>query len=193
MEPLANRILSDDPHVKSQISRYQGQVVRIEIEDLSLSIDLVPSPEGLMLMPSKTVKADVCLKGSSRAFLHLLNQSPNKGKSRFKDLKLEGDFELALGLSRAFSELHIDWENLLAKPLGQSAAHDVVNVGRQFKRFACDVVDKIGQDVRRSLQTGLEVCPHATAVDDFCQEVDALKLSVDRLEARLLHVKKEDV
>lgn len=183
-------VLAHDSNVQEQIVCHQGRVVRVVLSDFNMAFDIVPNEQGILLMQAQLVDADVTLTGTSSAMFSMLKQSTHKGKSRFKHLTLEGDFELALALSRAFSQLRVDWEVLLAKPIGRAAAHDVVRLGAKIKGLGDDLASKLGISFTRSLQTGLEVCPHQQAVDDFCQEVDTLKLAVDRLEARIARVKQ---
>lgn len=185
IESIVNEVLSQDPHVQSQLGEHAGCIVRVDVEDLGISLDIIPSEHGILLTQASLNPADVRLTGSAPALLKLLKKSQSRGKSRFKELKLEGDFELALSLSRAMSELQIDWETLLTKPLGRSLAHETVQFGQKSLAFAKRLVNKLGRDVRHSLQSGWEVCPHAKAVDDFCQEVDELRMAVDRLDSKI--------
>lgn len=190
LEPVINHLLAEDPHILEQITQHQGRIVRIKVSDLALALDIVPSEQGLLLMEAQLGAADVTLVGASTALLALLNSS-SPGKSRFKHLTLEGDFELALSLSRSFSQLEVDWESLLAKPIGRNAAHDVVRVSKKVFGLAQDVLQGLGLGVQHRLQSGWQICPHRSAVDDFCQEVDHLRLAVDRLEAHIANNKKK--
>ena len=100
------------------------------------------------------------------------------------DIEIKGDAHIASVLQNTFRAIEIDWEDILAKYLGDTVAYQVGKGAKRLREFALNARDNTRMDVRDYLQDNLQVAPTKEEVDEFISEVDKVRAQMDRLEAR---------
>lgn len=98
---------------------------------------------------------------------------------------VQGDMEVAKAFHVLFERYSIDWEEYLSRVTGDVFAHKLGNLFRRKKSFAKTLSNTLIDNLSEYLTEEINALPSLYAVHDFYEEVDELRLSVDRLSARV--------
>ena len=186
LERSLNAFLALDPDTRAKLADCQGRVVRIELDGLSLALDLAVSDDGsLQLIDGDEETPDATLAGSP--FDLLRARDPDKGAAELfaGRVRLSGDQALARQFSQALAGLDIDWEEHLSRLIGDIPAHELGRAARALRREGGRLGDSGSETLSDYLTEELRLLPHRYEAEDFLADVDTLRDDVDRLEARI--------
>ena len=151
----------------------------------TIRLDLAPVPavglhieNGSLMVEAPQEHVDLAVRGHPAAFVRyvLCNQA--------SDIHLEGNGEVAQGLRDFLATLDIDWEELLARVIGDTPARvmmrSLAEVAQAAQRFGA-ATQSNGRDYLHE-ESGL--LPNASEIDQFMREVDRLRDDLARLEQR---------
>jgi ubiquinone biosynthesis protein UbiJ len=128
----------------------------------------------------------VTFSGSFSAFIGMIFS-----KNRLQHgLHVRGDMDCAKALYDTWRYLDLDWEGYLATFVGGDAANMLSKGFNQWKTWAKDNVDSGIENVGAYLQDETQWLPTQNEIEHFLQEIDKLRLDVDRVEARLSLLQK---
>ena len=88
-------------------------------------------------------------------------------------------------MQNTLREIEIDWEELLSKYTGDAVAYQLGRGARAAHSFGQRLRDNLRQDLRDYLQDNIQASATQDEVDQFIQDVDKVRATADRLEARL--------
>ncbi len=175
-------LLRHDPLTMDKIVGMSGKVLAVEFTGLEKSLYLLPLNDGVSLLTEYSGEADVRLQGSPSAFLKLAIDR-KQGKSTLTgDVSITGDLVLGQQLQSIFSELDIDWEEILAGYTGDIVAHKLGNAARGFGRWMRETRATLAQDVSEFVRIETEMIAERSQVHDLVDAVDDLRMDADRLE-----------
>ena len=100
-------------------------------------------------------------------------------------VEVVGNIEYLKSLRSIVEGLDVDWEAILANFSGDVVAHEVGKTVRAAKHWMRDTNQEMSRLVSEYLGEELSVVATSDEVDEFCDAVDELRLSVDRLEAKI--------
>lgn len=106
------------------------------------------------------------------------------------DIEVQGDLRVGQAFQTLLRGIEIDWEEQLARLMGDVAAHQVGNVLRQFWGWTNQSVERAFHNAGEYLQHEARELPPQGALNDFIDGVDALRNNADRLEARIRRLQK---
>lgn len=128
---------------------------------------------------------DLIIKGMPLS-LFGLSFSKDKRKHFFADnVVIEGNLELGQQVTDLFDQLEIDWEEPLSRWVGDVPAHQVGRAVRGLKDFTQRLCDSMSRNVTEYVHEEVELFPPREALHDFFNDVDELRMDVDRIEARI--------
>jgi ubiquinone biosynthesis protein UbiJ len=107
------------------------------------------------------------------------------------DLEISGDVELGRRFQRTMEDLEIDWEERLARIVGDVAAHELGNLLRGARAWQARSLHSLGEDLSEYLQEEARVLASRNRVEAFLREVDRVCTDADRLEARLRRLQEQ--
>ncbi len=182
--------MSVDPDGKEKLARLEGKVLCIEITIPQLTLYMSPSREGLKINQQCDAEADVTLTGSAMAFVKLGTAGIGSGVLSDGRVTMQGDTETGQAFQKVLSQLDIDWEELLARYIGDTPARKAGNVVRNFGRWASQSLDLSRRNTGEFLQEEKRVLVTNLAMQRFQDSVDKLRADTDRLEQRISRLKK---
>lgn len=185
LETSINRYLALDPEQMAQFASLQGKVIAIDIKGIDEQLYLYPGGDGIMVMGDYDGEADTTLSGTPLA-LARLGMADNAASVLFSgEVKIEGDSRLGHQFKRLLSEVNIDWEEQLSKYLGDVLAHQLGNVARNWNDWFKRSQQSLALDVGEYLQEESRMVATKAELDRFVNRVDQLREAVDRLDARI--------
>jgi ubiquinone biosynthesis protein UbiJ len=160
-------------------------VLRVELIGLDLHLHVVPETDRLRLFADYDTAAD-CLVRATPAALLGMALAKNREDEVFQGaVSIEGDNGLAQALGQVFNGLDVDWEEQLAKLVGDAAARRIGDQAREARRWGQRTGSALNEDLRDYLIEEGRVLPSELEMKAFLDGVDRLRDDVERLEARL--------
>lgn len=186
MGPLINLFISVvqklDENCLAPLKPHLGKTIGIEIEHF-LPIYLQVTQQALVSI-EKPAHVDTLFSGNLNAFIKTLlsKQKTHTG------LHIKGDMDCAKAFYDCTQQLDIDWENHLAKGLGDNMAHLIVSSIKETQQWVTENVQARTADLGAYLQDEKELLPTRTECEAFYKEVDLLRHDVERFEASFMHL-----
>lgn len=181
-ERLVQQALSTDPGVRAELGALEGTAVCLVLKGLEREVFLLPDREhGLRIALTTEVPVGVRIAGTPLALAALARGGASTGAG----VEVSGDLALSQRLQRALARLELDWEELLARRMGDLAARRVAGGARALAGWSSRARRALEQDLSEYARYEAGLLPTREEVTDYLEEVDRLRMAVDRLEQRL--------
>jgi len=184
-EGAINALLRLDPEDAARLASVQGRVLLVEVTGFGTRIFVIPGETGLLLYGAYDARPDCTVRGTPAALLSMVTAERREDAVFEGAVEIDGDNRVAQTLGDVFRGLDIDWEELLAKLVGDTLAHRLGLQARAGHRWATRTGDTLAQDLGEYLQEEMRVVPSHAEVRDFLDDVDSIRDDVERLEARI--------
>jgi ubiquinone biosynthesis accessory factor UbiJ len=141
--------------------------------------------QGIIYLNTDAIKEpDTIIHTSPLGLIRLSFLPSSKMRSLFNDnIRISGDLELGQALKKVFDEMDIDWEGHLAHFTGDVAAFQIGKVLRKGLQFQEKCVEHLRQSTKAYLIHEVHMTPSKLEIDEFCEDVDELRLRAERLLA----------
>jgi len=190
LETALNRCLALDPESRTHLTGLHGRVIGLEIIGLGITLYLVPAPNGIQIFDRIEGGPDCTLSGTPLD-LARLGASRDKADELFSgQVRVHGDTELGQTFGELLAGLEVDWEELLARLMGDVAAHQIGRRLRGVGRWGRSSWRTLERDLGEYLQEEACLLPSAAEIEAFQADVDLLREDVDRLEARVQRLQR---
>ncbi|MCB1757434.1 MAG: SCP2 sterol-binding domain-containing protein [Gammaproteobacteria bacterium] len=188
LEKGLNALIDLDPDSKSRLAGMQGQVVQLKLKGLDLDVFLFIHADGIEVMADFDGEVDTVIAGTPASMLAM--RTSNRGLFS-GDVEISGNVETGKKFKRYLDALDIDWEEQFAHVVGDSAAYQFGLVFRNIRDFAGKTAESLRQNMAEYLVEESQLSAPKSEIDHFVEDVDKLRESVDRLEARLVVLEKQ--
>lgn len=189
-EHTLHHMLRHAPLTRRKLQIHQGRVMALDVAGYArISVRFLPEgPELSLQGPSHddtAPGADVTLHGSLNAFLSLGRADDKVSVLMKSDIEIDGDTDFALSVTRTLQAADMDWESFISPLTGGLLAHQIGTGLRRFLRWGERTSGTLKQAGRDYLQDETAIVAAPVLQQEFCQDVDRLRLACDRLEARI--------
>ena len=189
IEVLVDNALSLDSSTLNKINSLEGSVVKILLPPTNVSFTIQASNGHLTLSSNAEKFSDdeigVTIEGSPFSLSRLIFESDKNSMIRSGEIKLQGDAEIARQFQSLLSELNIDWESALADIIGDIPAHFFGQKIRQGFSWGKQTQQSLTANIEEHLHEESRLLPNRIELQAQFSEIDNLRLSTERLEARL--------
>jgi len=184
-ETAFNQYLSLDPETLQKFSDMEGKIIAIDIQGINQSLYLFPGEDGMMIMSDFDGEADTRLQGTPVA-LAKLSVLKNAAPVLFSgEVVISGDTRLGSQFKKILSQINIDWEEILSQYTGDMVAHKTGNVVREFSSWFQRGKQSMYMDVGEYLTEESLLSPSKPEINRFIKDIDKLRESADRLQAKI--------
>lgn len=186
IENLLNRGLPDSPRARELAAELAGRRLAIDIRGIARVL-VESKGDSLALTHERgaasTVEAEV--RGGPIALMALARADDAQDAIRRGEISIEGDTDLAQRYRELALLLRPDIEEEMSRLIGDAPAHRLGQLARMAFEWARHVGDTGVRNTAEYLahERG-DLVPRAEA-DEFLRGVDALRETLDRLEARV--------
>ena len=180
-----NRYLDCDPERIDQLQKIDGKVIRFAIKELDIAMCWQVNNLHLENLEDENIPCDVELIVSMKALPDYFLKVDRNQLIKNGDIEIIGDTHVASVFHNTLKEVELDWEELLSKRVGDTAAHQIGIGAKTLADLFRGIQENVRLDARDYLQDNLQVAVTQVEVDEFVRDVDTLRAQVDRLEARL--------
>lgn len=180
-----NRYLQLDPESSTSLKKLAGKRFTIDILPFHLKCHGEFTADTLSLSRESKHPADVVVRGTPMQLVALLRPGSDRRQSFADHIVMEGDAEVGSLIIQLFDHLEIDWEEQLARLTGDASAHHLGNVFRRARHWFKQADNSLTTNLRDYLHEEAEWLPAREALNDFFNDIDALRMDTDRIEARI--------
>jgi ubiquinone biosynthesis protein UbiJ len=178
-----NHVLSSEPWATAELARHASKTILLKLPVGELRFEIKPA--GLLAVSEVSDTSSLILEISAKALSELVGSAGTLREQAFKAVKITGDADLAQLLGRLVSQVRWEYEEDLARLVGDAPANFAVRQGKKFasasKSAASDLLSNIVEYVSEEKKVLLNQ-------RDFIvrkNELNELRDAVDRIEKRI--------
>jgi ubiquinone biosynthesis protein UbiJ len=184
LESILNRNVAESRRAQALARQLDGRVMSLTVEGTPLAFFFRADGGRLAITSRHDGPVDASLSGTPIALLALAGPRA-EGKLRSGGVRIEGDAEVAQRFRDLLSQARPDFEEELARVVGDVAARRVANVARGVLGWGRKAAGSFTGSVVEYLQEEGRDLPTRVEVDEFLEAVDRLRDDAERLDARL--------
>lgn len=203
LEAIANRLLALDADLAEGIEELSGRVLEVHVEGVDWRFQLHAKGARIGVVALEdcgdsgdlgdprdpgAATADVVVRGPPFSLLRLCASAESIDGVLPADVSISGDVELVEKLSSLARRANVDWEEPLAKVLGDALGHEVARGLRGFASWARTATETIALDIGEYVREERRATPSRLEVEDLANDIEVLRDDVERLEARIARV-----
>jgi ubiquinone biosynthesis accessory factor UbiJ len=174
-----NHVLNQSPWARTLLQAHSGACVLIDATPITLRLTI--DAQGLTEAAASDAAPSVTLRVPfSQLPLFLTDRA-----RAMREVRIEGDVELAQTLSRLVKELRPDIEEDLSRVVGDVAAVHLTSAAREMEAYARDAATRVGEMVSAYLVDEDRALIKPFHLQPFVEDVTTLRDDVARLEARI--------
>ena len=181
---VLNRNVAASRRAQSLARQLDGRVVSLTVEGTPVALYVSADGGRLAVSSRHDGAADASLSGTPIALLALAGPQA-EGALRKGGVRIEGDAEVAQKFRDLLTEAQPDFEEELARVIGDVGARRIANVARDVFGWSRKAAGSFAGSVAEYLQEEGRDVPARVEVDEFLEGVDKLRDGTERLEARL--------
>lgn len=186
IESTINGLIALDPQAARRLSAFHGRVICIDLRGTGIALYFIPGHSGeLQVFSRYDGEPDCTIEGSPLDLMRASDKQTGSAQLFAGHVALSGDTELGHRFSEILGSLNIDWEEQLAKLVGDVAAHEL---GRQV-RGASEHIKRDGKTLAGNLGEYLteeaRLLPHRYEVEAWQEDVERTRDDLERLIARV--------
>ncbi len=196
LETAFNAWLTLDGEALPRFAELDGKIIRFHITGLDLNLYFLPAASGIQVLGNYPDEeqggvVDATIHGSPMSLIRL-STAKNSGETMLKsDVEIDGDMRVAEKFSAILRDVDIDWEELLSKLVGDVVAHQAGQATRSAAAWLKETAEAMQLNTAEYLSEESGLAPAAAEINDFMDEVDELRMDVDRLEARIKRLQQK--
>jgi len=184
LEKLINPLLRLDPESLAALGRLSGKIICVDVSGLDLRFSLLPDVEGILVLSDYNGEVDVHITAPPFSLLRLLSEQ-DMILANVPEVQVDGDASVAQRLANIFKGLEVDWEEQVAKLIGDIPAHQLGFWARSARDYKQDRFAVFNQNLSEYLQEELRHLPSPAETEHFLNDVDEVRDDMERLEMRV--------
>jgi len=190
-----NRLLRLDPTALPRLARMNGRAIEIDCTAPAWRLFVIADGEGLRLASEWGSEAECRLRAPASSLIRLALSRNKTAVLHGPEVEIDGDSAPLMQLAEVLQDLELDWEYEVSRWLGPVGTQLLGSSLRRPAAWARQSADSLRQDLADYLNEESRTLVGRNEAEARFDELDRLKLTLDRLEARverLTHSLKPD-
>lgn len=186
-ERTLNALLARDPASPARLSKLSGSRLLVRLEQPKLALVLHYHAAGIDLLRADDLDdrhADAVVELTPETLSAWLGGTSVEQLMFEGKLAIRGQVHLLEATRTLLLDLDLDWENELARWLGDTPAHSLAEGVRRAADWGLRTKDELVQDVSEYVFEEARLLPGRQQRDVLRDQLTALEVATDRLEAR---------
>ena len=187
-EELLNRVLAKDPHFQRQLAKFAGKSLQINVHPPGIIVTALLEKERIRLLSTGAELLDIqitaSITGNVGQLLPLILEKRDNRPLSNPALAITGDASFIQELHASLSSLDIDWEDYLAPLLGNLITNELSHISNDIRDWSKESSVIMRRNVNEYLTEEKLIFPKREQLDDFSEELDYLKIRIDRINAK---------
>lgn len=188
IEQFVNRLLNSDPHVRQKLTDFAGKTLQVITRSPAFTATVLFEDDQIRLnavdAETMAIDADATISGRSNDLLALLVRNSDDRSLADSGIELSGDASLVHDLYSTLRAMDIDWEDYLAPFLGDVITNEVGKLAQEGRQWSDSVRGNLNRNVEDYIKEEARLVPRREQVSKFGDELDRLKLRIDRVKAK---------
>ncbi len=185
LERAINDALRYDPATRQRLAAHQGRVLGIECRQPPVHAYFLLTIDGVEIYDSCETVVDATIRASAIGLLRQLVAEQPDIVPAGGEVQVAGDAQFVQELVRIARDIDIDWEEPLARIVGDIAARQVGDLLRGAALFLKRATTSLRRDGEDFVRHELALFPSKHGMREFLRDVDELRLDTDRVAARI--------
>jgi ubiquinone biosynthesis protein UbiJ len=184
-----NHVLGSEPWASAELAKHAGKTIVLQMPLGELGFEIIST--GYLGVLKEVDSPSLTLEVSSKALSDLAASSGSLREQAFKAVKLTGDADLAQLIGRLAGQLRWEYEEDLARLVGDAPANFAVRQGKKFisasRSAASDLLDNVVEYVseeRKVLLNKRDFVAHKSELNDLRESVDRIEKRIQLLEQK---------
>ena len=177
--------LSMDAVALQRLGRLEGKVIAIDCRSPAFSLYLLPGSGGLRLAGQWQAAPDCTLSAPTPRLLQLALAQSKTSVLHAPDIDLSGDSALMMEFATTLQDLELDWEYQLSRWLGPVGSQLLGTNLRGTAQWTNSSLERLRLNLADFLSEESRALVGQREAHARFNELDQLKLSLDRLDARI--------
>lgn len=174
--------LSTDPQARRELAALEGIAICVDITGLNRTVFALPHrDEGVRLTFETDLPVRVRITGAPLELISLARGGPAAASG----VELSGDIAISQKVQRVLGSLDVDFEELLARRMGDHAARRLATLARDLSGWARASHASFEEDLSAFARFDAQWLPTRDEVAAHVAEVDDIRMATDRLEKRI--------
>ena len=187
-EELLNRVLAKDPHLQSRLVNFAGKSLQINVHPPGIMVTALLEKGRIRLLSTEAELLDIqitaSITGNVGQLLPLILEKRDNRPLSNPALAITGDASFIQELHASLSSLDIDWEDYLAPLLGNLITNELSHISNDIRNWSKQASVNMRRNVNEYLTEEERIFPKKEQLDDFNEELDYLKIRIDRINAK---------
>ena len=187
-EELLNRVLAKDPHLQSQLVKFAGKSLQINVHPPGIMVTALLEKGRIRLLSTETellnIQITASISGNVSQLLPLILEKHDNRPLSNPALAITGDASFIQELHASLSNLDIDWEDFLTPLLGNLLTNELSHMSNDIRNWSKQARVNMRRNVNEYLTEEEHIFPKKEQLDDFSEELDYLKIRIDRINAK---------
>jgi len=186
-EHLLNQIIARDRLLQQKLQSFSGKILQISSNAPSATLLIRFQADRLSLSALDAAaihqQATASVTGSASDLFALLLNAAAKPVANPR-ISITGDALFVQDLLHALRSLDIDWKDYLAPLFGDLITQEAGQIGQQARRWGTQAQANLKRSVDEYVKAEIRLVPARAELELFNEQLDHLKLALDRLDAR---------
>jgi len=186
-EKILNRLLAQDAHIFKQLRPFSGKVLEIHSSGPSATLRIRFQEQQIRLssLDADTLQeaADATVAGKTSSLLSLLLNSETTPLAN-KAITITGDAVFIQDLFTTLRNLDMDWRDTLTPIFGDVLIQELSEAGDKARHWGAAASTNVHRSIDDYIKEEIDLVPAAEEVARFSDDLDKLKLALDRAQAR---------
>ena len=188
VEDLLNRVLAKDSYLQSRLKPFLGKSLQISVHPPGTTVTVLFEQDRIRLLSSPAELLDIeitaSIRGNVSELLPLLIEKPDRRPLSNPAITITGDINFIQDIYASLHNLDIDWEDYLAPMLGNLITNELSQFGKDLQEWTQQVSSNMKRNVDEYLKEEERIFPKKEQLKDFSEELERLKLKIDRVKAK---------
>ena len=188
VEELLNRILAKDSYLRSRLKIFSGKSLQISVYPPGITVTVLFERDRIRLLSSPAELLDIeitaSISGNVSELIPLLIEKPDRRPLSNPAITVTGDVNFIQDIYASLHNLDIDWEDYLAPMLGNLITNELSQFGEDLQEWSQQVSSNMRRNVDEYLKEEERIFPKKEQLRDFSEELERLKLKIDRVKAK---------
>jgi ubiquinone biosynthesis protein UbiJ len=186
MNRAINKLISYDTTAAKKLSKLSGKAIRVVIEPIQLSFELVITGEAIQVSQDASRDVDTTISGKPSA---LFAMGTNQHVPGLDGVQIQGDASSGQYVVDFLKQLQPDWEDAWCDLLGEGPGYQVSQFLQSVKHNGSQLLNSLRRNTREFLLEENRELISNEEMDDFLDAVDDLQADLSRLEQRMAQLK----
>lgn len=185
LERVLERALALDPDMHAQLGALEGRRVGIDLRGTGLALALRVDDGHLRVGPHWAAPSDLSLRAAPASLLAFALRRGDDAPLPPGKVEISGDADLARRLEKLFRNYRPDIEEAFARTFGDTFGVPLAQGLARAFAWTRESAQALAQDTAEFLREESRDLVAPAEMEQFLDDVDALRERADRLEARV--------